>query len=743
MAGTIDPKKLAAHISQFGPSPDVDGVTLEAIARTYSGLADITFGAAELQVLGAAREHYKNELYPVKEYLVPDQGQKDQLELLAAKLREAGDDPEVVSVAFFEYMKYGAEKPDPEPEGAKPDPERLKLFYTAVTGGERGPRIATLIQAFGIEGVIQKVEEAVQRQEKAAEVKLMLPVPTPAGFNYDEALPGWLHSKKDNKDRSRDVLTIARSQVLPDALKDDLVELLNANGYQVTRDDFDNREHLSVPRYAEVGERSVKDDRILSLIAQKIEEHDVFTDMDQVRHHRFADEARGRRKIATKPLNFEEIDARAKAFADYLDENRDKVASALNSYETWDTAQDEIDRALDLLRNLDKNREFFEKEAGPVTSFLPLNQPIYATVCFGVVPSLMCEEVHVRPPTAVHPKFKELTKILDFEKEFPNLHISYQDREEFVKSRKDVTQTVIFTGNPKSAKDVRNAFPKECLFILNGAGHNPLVVTESADIEKAVESTLRTALQNQGQDCAAPNTILVHKDKLPEYKALLLEKLKEIEEQGRVGNSYADQKVTVGPNSDIDHATNIAQLMGDNRQYFIHGGEINIATGLIKPAVFEKPLAKGGNYEEAFAPLIFVQEYENDAALAQYFEDKEGRYKKNAMYVSVFGEPDAETASPYVASLIAKGMHTKGNIYHNTDLHAAEHGYDPYGGLGVDASSASADYLTRPGATLPQRDIWLYAVKGERFVDKPFEETEQGFFKYVNRAGAGADFGIR
>lgn len=63
---------------------------------------------------------------------------------------------------------------------------------------------------------------------------------------------------------------------------------------------------------------------------------------------------------------------------------------------------------------------------------------------------------------------------------------------------------------------------------LNGAGHNPIVVTETANVEHAVESTLRVTLQNQGQDCAGPNAILVHDSKLSEFKHILKRKLKQL-----------------------------------------------------------------------------------------------------------------------------------------------------------------------------------------------------------------------
>ncbi|ROP35780.1 aldehyde dehydrogenase family protein [Saccharothrix texasensis] len=406
-----------------------------------------------------------------------------------------------------------------------------------------------------------------------------------------------------------------------------------------------------------------------------------------------------RSAVRPAPVDFTVVQDRARAFAVSLRERAAEIVRSLSGYQCANVALDEIERSVDLLDNLHLNREHFGGKVGAVTTFLPLNQPLYATVCFGVVPSFMAEDTALRPPTAMHPHYRALADVLDLPAHFPELHVSYDDKEEFVARRAHRTDAVVFTGTPENAAKVRRSFPRRTLFILNGSGHNPLVVTETADVDLAVGSALRVVLYNQGQDCAGPNAILVHRERLAAFRETLLARLRDLEH--RVG-PYSDPDNVVGPNTDPDHALKTGRRFRDERESWVYGGEVNPVSGMIKPTAFEKELALGGNFREFFAPVFFLQPYDDDAELRRYFEDQ--RYAANAMYVSVFGH------SPYVESLIGSPSHDADSILWDTDLHLAEKGYLPYGGRGPAASCLYVDGVRVPGATLPQRDIALHLV---------------------------------
>lgn len=415
---------------------------------------------------------------------------------------------------------------------------------------------------------------------------------------------------------------------------------------------------------------------------------------------------RERIRAALKPRAYPErldqadVEARGHAFAELLEARRDAVVRVLVAYETHAVAVDELARTLDLFRSLHENRAFFERRVGDVAAFLPANQPLYALSCFALVPSLQARRVLVRPPRAMGSFFEALLDVLDVSRRFPNVVPSRLGRAEFVAACAGV-DAVVFTGSPAAAAQVRRAFAPDVLVIVNGAGHNPIVVTETADLGGAVASAVRVQLYNQGQDCASPSAILVHRARHDEFLARLREALRAVK-----AGPYADPEVLVGPITRRDQLNRIQALLVENAGWLDPAteGVIHTRAAIVEPAIVARPLEHGGNFVEQLAPVFFVQRYDGDAALARYFDDP--RYARHAMYVTVFGD------SPYVRGLLGPRpdgtlLHDEGTLLVDTDLHApgVERGTKPYGGYGPGASSLSLGGVVSARPTLPQRDL--------------------------------------
>jgi acyl-CoA reductase-like NAD-dependent aldehyde dehydrogenase len=418
-------------------------------------------------------------------------------------------------------------------------------------------------------------------------------------------------------------------------------------------------------------------------------------------------------------IDFKKAQKRAHALADHIESNFEQLAHILLEYESYEVMLDETSRSLDLLRNLEENEHYFKTRIGAVTSFLPRNQPLYAFTCFVLVPSFMASEVHFRIPNSMRHFFPKLLALLNVIEDFPNVRVSNLQRTEFLRERSalksnpitketmPVTEVVIFTGTSLHADQLRTVFDQRTLFITNGSGHNPLVVSKDAIISDAVEATLTLQLYNQGQDCAAPNTILIHEDVFADFLRMIRDEIRTV----RVGD-YRDRRCRVGPISDPKDLVRIQDLLIENREWLdpTTPGIIRAYDAILEPTIINKPLKVSGNFSEIFAPVIFLQKYANDDELATYFEDP--RYAQNAMYVTLYG------TSPYVKSFIGreiggKVLHTPESFLHNNHLHApgAERGTKPYGGNGYGASSLSINGKIMPKATLPQRDIFEWVAK--------------------------------
>lgn len=413
-------------------------------------------------------------------------------------------------------------------------------------------------------------------------------------------------------------------------------------------------------------------------------------------------------------LRFSDIEVCTQEFADYIEAHAGEIEDTLLIYESYEVVRDEMERTLDVLRNLSENSEYFQLRVNSVTSFLPRNQPLYALTCFVLIPSLMAREVQFRIPHGMKHFFPQLLKTLRVQEFFSNVVVSEKPRLEFLKERSalainphtkfsvPVTDVALFTGTSVHADQLRTVFDKRTLFITNGAGHNPVVITQTADIESAVAAVLALQLYNQGQDCASPNAILVHKKMYMKVLHALRKGLDGV----HVGE-YRNKENRVGPISDPADLVRIQDLLMRNQNWLDETtpGVVRSREAIVEPTIVSKPLREGGNFNEVFSPIVFLQMYEKDSELALYFENE--HYARNAMYVSVYGK------SKYIESLIDRQfegriLHDRQSILHNKHLHekGMERGTQPYGGLGYGASSISINGKITPKATLPQRDIY-------------------------------------
>lgn len=418
-------------------------------------------------------------------------------------------------------------------------------------------------------------------------------------------------------------------------------------------------------------------------------------------------------------IDFNKVNQLAKYFADIIESRFEQLTNLLLKYESYEVVQDETNRTLDLLRNLKENKKFLSLRVGAVTTFLPRNQPLYTFTCFAIVPSLMASEVHLRIPHSMKLFFPDMLLLLDVDQLFPNIIISDKPRIEFLKERtalivnpktnesRPVTDIVIFTGITSHADQLRLVFDSRTLFIANGAGHNPVVVSKDADIQRATEAVVSLVLYNQGQDCSAPNAILVHKDVLNQFLVSLDAKLETV----KVG-PYSDHSSKVGPISEHEDLKRIGAVLVDNAEWLDkkRAGIIRTAEAVVEPTIICKPLKEGGNYTELFAPIFFIQQYNKDEDLVLYFENK--NYALNAMNISLYGK------SNYINNIIGKFidgkvLHFEHTILHNTNPHAPgmERGTQQYGGYGYGTSSISIGGKIIPMPTLPQRDIYRWIAK--------------------------------
>ncbi|MEX2090701.1 MAG: aldehyde dehydrogenase family protein [Candidatus Paceibacterota bacterium] len=396
-----------------------------------------------------------------------------------------------------------------------------------------------------------------------------------------------------------------------------------------------------------------------------------------------------------KAINFTEADERCKLLSNGIENKKKILYEILQNYESQEVIQDELERSLKCLRGLDTEKEYFQgNKLKLISTFFPLNLPLYSTVLFAIVPSFFADNLYLRPPILMRGVIEKLFEALDIKLLFPNIKKLDLERNEFVSKYVLNSGAVIFTGTYENASNLLGKLPKNILFLYNGAGSNPLVITNSADIDLAVSKTIRGKIFNSGQDCAGPDSILVQSGICAEFIEKLLKNL------GQVGVGSYEENNRVGHLIDPKHLVFISKVLNKHRKNIIYGGTIDFVRGIVFPTVITSKIRELRNYTELFAPIFYVTYYEQDQDLSIYFDNS--NYLDHAMYISLFGN------SNYLPT-VKKSVILKNKIILDT-----EDGNKEFGGYGSQSSFIATGNKIRPQPILISREINNYILHETR-----------------------------
>lgn len=401
-----------------------------------------------------------------------------------------------------------------------------------------------------------------------------------------------------------------------------------------------------------------------------------------------------------KTKTFNEIQKSAEVLAEHILKNRKALHYILRKFENYEVVEDEINKSVDVLKNIADLKKYFEGRVNLISTFLPLNMPLYSFVLFVVIPSYQARFLIVRVPAGLSVFFSELFKILSEGDILKNISLYEGKRKDFVDEYCKKSDVIIFTGKYQNFSDIRYTCKKDTLMIFNGSGHNPVIVTETADLEQAVEKIIKAKLYNNGQDCIAPNTIFVHSKIIQKFTYLLYEELEKL----KIDVNYSDDKTKIGPLLSQESLISFSEMISNFLSKGVeitYGGKIDFKYNLAYPCVFSSSINNFLNYEELYSPIFIIDEYVEDEDLKIYFEDKDGNYNSKQMYVSMFGH------SKYVENL--KGS----TILINKSVLDIENGNKEFGGYSLESSAVCymGESIAKP--ILIPREIFEYLLKSK------------------------------
>ena len=185
--------------------------------------------------------------------------------------------------------------------------------------------------------------------------------------------------------------------------------------------------------------------------------------------------------------------------------------------------------------------------------------------------------------------------------------------------RNPTVRAVSFTGSVAVGKGVRaEATERDCRVQLELGGHNPLMVSAHAELDRAVEAAYAGAFWSAGQKCTATRRVLVQDEVYDAFRERLLARVA----SGKVGDP-ADPDVEVGPvvneTAMNDILSAIERAQGQGGTILAGGGRVDGDGYVLAPTVVEG-LADDAELscEEVFGPVTALYRYETfDEAIAR------------------------------------------------------------------------------------------------------------------------------
>lgn len=373
--------------------------------------------------------------------------------------------------------------------------------------------------------------------------------------------------------------------------------------------------------------------------------------------------------------------------------NKREIIEILSIIENKSVASEEIELCI---KALGHSQKYSEKKIKVISSYLPMNLPLYSLITYVIIPRLNADTCNYRPSTKTLEISKKLHKLLKLDSY--NINLFEGTRFDYNKNLVKNSDVVIFIGKPSNAEKLTKELSSNTLFIYFGVGQNPAIIANDANLELASEKIADSIMFNYGQDCAKPNVILCKSTMYPEFKKKLLTAI----------YNRLEQKTTI---KNMEVFKDVINLLIRDKAYVEFGGNINIPNQTIDPIIVTKKFSDlKSNYDEYYAPVFRIMLYDNVNDLKKYFSNQ--KYKDENMNISLFGN------SRYIEKLPAS------LVLNNEIVSDIDNGFCEYGGYGKNTS-----YLSYKGVTI-NKPLLINREINDFYNNESFVNSAQSLSKY-------------
>lgn len=368
--------------------------------------------------------------------------------------------------------------------------------------------------------------------------------------------------------------------------------------------------------------------------------------------------------------------------ASLIEENKDKIISALCEIETIKTAILEVEKTINALRTYNREDVYLmkRKPLGRVAVFLPFNMPLYSLVLYAFGPAYVGNTVLVRPSKITKSVLFQVVGYFSSLLEELGIQLFDTSGKEFLNDILKVNKVdaIVFTGKYESVLDIKEKC-HEVKLIYCGSGVCPVIVKEDADLKAAVSDILYSKFFNSGQDCLATETVYVNRIIGNEFKKELLSQIKNI----HVGVNDSIES-DIGELMTLEQAQRVIELI---EQYsdsnILKRGSVE--GKYVEPVVIQTTMDDANLHTEKFAPVLMVAFYTDENKVIEAINNSD-----NLLAMTVYG------------SRYSENTFSMDHVEYNRSVIAAENedAHIPFGGYRHSGFVAESGRIIKEGPIL-------------------------------------------
>ena len=349
------------------------------------------------------------------------------------------------------------------------------------------------------------------------------------------------------------------------------------------------------------------------------------------------------------------------AWADQLEANQNSIAEAdsidtggadisrMGPFITFSTIRGWCKQAPSVLKTAQRSGKssimpdiLFETRLVPyplVGVISPWNAPLMLST-IDAIPALLAGCAVLIKPSSITPRFAGPTmKTIDAVPELAGV-LSYvlgdgQTGQQLI----DLVDIICFTGSVENGRKVGESCSKRFIPVfLELGGKDPVIVTASADLERATTAVLRGAVSNTGQVCFSVERVYVDKKVHDAFVDLLVKKAEKVElkfpdpRKGQIGPFISQNQAHVVDGQLDDAVAKGARILCGGKSRNLGGGLYMPAT-VVVDITHEMALMR----EETFGPVVPVMAYSTEEEAIRLANDT-----KYGLSAAVVAGSDAE-----------------------------------------------------------------------------------------------------